>query len=320
MFVYASVIILLVVSISVLRLQKENESDVYSTPDLSFSITPTPYYLPTAVYDLPSRFTIVAGQILGSRNQAIDPIRIEKESQQQDESDYLDLRLVNRYLPVDIPWWQQESKHVYEYVSKRLDTTIRGKVIVTFIPREPGNCPTRGIAFREQPPIIGIFTDESTSKEEILAVLAHELGHLFIYQKYENLSDAALSEGMATWAAGDYWQDWKGLDFNSSVRSFIDNGTYLSLSQNYDLKIAHDTHSGDCITHRDVLYTELASFLDYLIQRSGMNQLSTLFTVRQPEMMNNQRIIYPPNFKDAYGSELNQLEYDWLKSLLQPSQ
>lgn len=318
--VSVTAIIFLVGGMSVLILKRDNAPLATITPDLSFSTTPTPYPLPTTAYDLPSRFTIIAGQIFGKRNQSIDPIQIEEAGQQQAETEHLELRSAEDYLPVDIQWWQKASEEVYEYVSQRLDTIIHGKVIVTFLPPQSGECPTRGIAFREQQPMIGVFADEETSKDQILAVLAHELGHLFIYQKYENLNDPALAEGMATWAAGDYWKEWQGFDFNSGVRIFLNNGTYLPLSQNYDLKIAHDNHASDCIARRDVLYTEFASFLDYLIQSRGMEPLSTLFDVRQPQIINNQRVVYPPNFKDVYGLELNQLEYEWLQSLLQPGQ
>lgn len=221
----------------------------------------------------------------------------------------------NGYLPVDSQWWQHESKQVYEYVSHRLDTTIDEKVIVTYVPPETGNCAPRGTTFHEQQPLILIFANQDTSKEQILAVFAHELGHVFIYQKYENLSDVALNEGMATWAAGDYWKAWKGVDFNVGVRSYITDKTFLPLFQNFDMSKAYDDVPG-CITHRDILLTELASFIDYLIQSYGLEQLSALFNIRQPDSVTSQRIVYPPNFKDIYELELNQLEYEWLRTLL----
>jgi len=71
-----------------------------------------------------------------------------------------------------------------------------------------------------------------------------------------------------------------------------------------------------CITYRDILLTELASFIDYLIQTYGIEKLPALFNIQQPDIMNNQGIVYPPNYKAVYGFELNQLEQEWLRALL----
>ena len=314
--VYASLIFLLAGVVVAILFNNNNATDAATASDWLFTTTPTPYPLPTRVYDSPSYFTTIFGQIFRKGNQPVDPSQIVKDGQKQTGNEYLDLYAVNNYSPVGVQWWQQESKQVYEYVSKRLDTTVSEKIIVTLVPPKSGNCAPRGTTFHEQPPVIMIFADQDTGKEQILAVLAHELGHVFIHQKYENLGDLALTEGMATWAAGEYWKEWKGVDFNSGVRAFIENGTYLSLSQNYDLEKAYDDNSSDCIPQRDILLTELASFLDYLTQNYEAEQLAALLDTRQSELINDQRVVYPPNFKDVYGLELNQLEYEWLKTLL----
>lgn len=314
---YAIIVFLLASSMIALFLNR-NDTFEFISP-IALSNTPTPYPLPTQVYDSQPYFITVIGQVFRKKEQ-LNPPQIADDGQRQAENEYLELYTENDYLPIDVQWWQKESTQVYEYVSKRLDMTVSEKVVVIFTPPNSGNCAPRGTTFHEQQPTIVIFADKDTSKEQILAVLAHELGHVFIHQKYENLSDVALNEGMATWAAGDYWKGWKGVDFNSGVVGFVNDKTYLPLFQNFDMSKAYDDNSPDCIIHRDVLLTEMASFLDYLIQNYGLEKLATLFDVRQPELTNNQRIIYPPNFKDVYGLEFNQLEYEWLKTLLQPSQ
>lgn len=313
---YASIIVLSAI-ITIVLFRNRNDTSEFVSP-LTLSTPPTPYPLSTQVYDSPPYLITVIGEVFRKKEQ-LNPSQIANDGQRQAENEYLDLYSENGYLPVDIQWWQKESKQVFEYVSKRLDATVSEKVIVIFVPPNSGNCAPRGTTFHEQQPIVVIFADKDTSKEQILGVLAHELGHVFIHQKYENLSDVALNEGMATWAAGNYWKGWKGLDFNSGVIAFVNDKTYLPLSQNFDMSKAYDNDSPDCIIHRDILLTELASFLDYLIQNYGLEKLSALFDVRQPELTNNQRIIYPPNFKDVYNLEFNQLEYEWLKTLFQPS-
>jgi hypothetical protein len=318
-FISSSMIILLVGIVIVVLFKRHNDVNVTISLDLSLSTTPTPYSLPTKVYDTSSYLTRLLGQVFGTKNEFANPAEIIEHSQKEISGGQLDLYVLNDEVPVDTRWWQQEANLVYDYVSRRLETAIDEKVIVAFIPPITGNCAPRGTTFHEQKPIIVIFANQDTSKEQILAALAHELGHVFIHQKYENLSDVALTEGMATWAAGDYWKEWKGVDFDSGVKSFVNDETYLPIFQNYDMSKAYDD-SSDCITHRDILLTELASFLDYLIQNYGLERLSVLFDIRQPELVNNQRVVYPPSYSDVYGLELNQLEYEWLKTLLQTSQ
>jgi hypothetical protein len=234
------------------------------------------------------------------------------------KNEYFELFSYDDYLPVDIQWWQKESRQVYEYVSKRLETSISEKALVMFLPPRSGKNPARGISFHELPPVIVIFADQYTGEEQLLAVLAHELGHILLHQKYQEISDLALDEGLATWAAGNYWQDWQGADFDSAIRASIQNGTYLPLFENYYLEKAYENSSPDFMLHRDMLLTEWASFLDFLIQNYGTETLSSLVDTKLSELDDGQRTIYPPNYIDVYGLEFNQLEYQWLETLLLP--
>ena len=83
---------------------------------------------------------------------------------------------------------------------------------------------------------------------------------------------------------------------------------------------AFDYKSPNCLIHRDILLTETASFLDYLIQHYSADQFSKLLNTKQPEYHNDQKVLYPSDFQDVYDLEFNQLEYNWLKSLFQTSQ
>jgi hypothetical protein len=170
------------------------------------------------------------------------------------------------------------------------------------------------MTYHEQQQMILIFTDQETSREQVLATFAHELGHVFLNLKFEASGDTALNEGLATWAAGNYWQTWKGASFDDSVRLYINNGTYLPLFQNYSLSQAYADTSG-CLTRRDTLLTELASFMDYLIRTYGIEKMNELCKVPQPELAGSQFVVYPPNYKGVYGYEFNQLEAAWLISL-----
>lgn len=316
--IYTSAILLISGFLTLVFVKAQPFSETHTPTNLQFSITPTPYSLPTQVYGPSSIFQTIFGKLFRKGSQSIDPTRFIESGQLIAENPYLDLYAENDFLSFDIDWWQQESKAVYEYVGKRFDMSLSNKAIVTFAPSQAMNCTPRGTTIHEQQSIIVIFTSKNTSKEQILATLAHELSHVFIHTKYENLTDMALTEGLATWGAGDYWEAWKGSDFNSDVKAFVRNGSYLPLFSNYDMKLAFDENSSECITHRDILLTEMASFIDYLSQNYGVEKLSKLFNMRQSELINAQRVVYPPNYKDTFGLELNQLEYMWLKTLIQP--
>ena len=237
------------------------------------------------------------------------------------ENGYFEFYGENDNLPVDAEWWQNESKEVYEYVSKRLDSTIPDRLAVIFVSPQSRIYAPRGTTFFEQQPIIVIYADQETGKKQISAVFAHELGHVLVHQKYQNLNDLILDEGMATWAAGLYWDEWQGADFDSAVRSFITDKTYLPLTENYYLDKAYDNNSPNCLIHRDILLTETASFLDYLIRQYGIDRLSKLMNTKKPEFQNGQKsYYYPSDFLDVYNLEFNQLEYEWLKTLFQSIQ
>ena len=307
--VFLSVILILVFA------RAHSSPALYSFADLNPSITPTPFSLPTQVYNRPSPLITVFRQLFQKRNLGIDPTHIIEAGQPVAKNPYFVLYSANNFLPVEIEWWQQESVSVYQYVSERLNMTLDSQVLVTFTDPQAGNCPPRGTTFHEQQSIIVIFAGEDTSHEQILATLAHELGHVFIQKKFENLTDMALIEGLATWSAGDYWTAWKGSDFDASVKTYLNNGTYLPLFSNYDLEAAYDNQSPDCITNRDILLTEIASFIDFLLQNYGTENFSRLAEMTQPETINNQKVIYPPDYPEAFGLELNQLEYRWLINL-----
>ncbi len=277
-------------------------------------VTPAPDPLPTTIYQQPSSLAKIINQVFGNKNRLPNPDRVMADGQKVAESIHLEFFEEKNYIPVDLAWWQQQAEQVYRDVSERTNTTISTKIIVTFFKPQMGDCAPRGITYHEQEPMILIFADQKTSQEQVLATFAHELGHVFLHQNFEGSGDVALNEGLATWAAGNYWQVWKGASYDDSVRLYIYNGTYLPLFQNYDLSHAY-TDTPGCLTRRDTLLTELASFMDYLIRIYGIEKMDELFKVQQSELAGSQYIVYPPDYKSVYGFEFNQLEAAWLISL-----
>lgn len=321
LFIIITVALLLLLEIN-LSSSPQKKGELANNAEL-FSLlntTPTPYPLPEQTYNTSPSVTTLLRQLFGKKNVITDPSLIVQKSQKRFENDKFDLYVEDDQLIIDSLWWQQESEKVYEYVSQKVEEKLDKKIIVVIAKPLKESCGPRGQAFLKGEQLILIYADNDTSREQLLGTLAHEVGHILNNHKYEKLTDVALSEGMATWAAGDYWKAWKGVDFDSSVIEMVKKNTYLPLVQNYDLEKAYNKNNPACIANRDELLTEFASFIDYLISEYGVDKLARLYEIRQPETLNNQRIIYPPNYKEVYGLELNQLEYNWLNKILETNQ
>ncbi len=317
LFIFITVSLMLLLDINLSTSSQRNSILENNTELLVLiNLTPTPHPLPEQRYNTSSLVTTLWRQLFGKKNGITDPSVIIHNSYKMLENDFFELYIEDEKLIIDPQWWQQESKKVFEYVSQKLDVSLDEKVVVVIVKPIKENCSPRGTTLHELEPIILLYADNTTSKEQILAVLAHELGHVFINKHYKNLSDVALIEGMATWMSGDYWEEWKGIDFDSSVKELVSQKAYFSLFQNFEMEKAFDEKNPACIANRDTLLTEFASFLDYLINEYGLDKLFLLFEMRQPETVNNQRIVYQPNYREVYGLELNQLEYNWLNHIL----
>jgi hypothetical protein len=225
-------------------------------------------------------------------------------------------------LPAAVPDLPERAEQVLDDVSARLGPLgeRRGGIRITFRPPLDVSCPPRGLA-SPRPPRIIIFADDGTSRDQILGVLAHELGHVVIMHRFEDIP-SALNEGLATWGSVPYFNAWLGnASLDAAVRSYLEDSTYLPLHENYYLT---DIYPGEeegtsegCIERRETLYVEWASFLGYLIDHHGKDELETLIeTVPDPERADGEIIIKPADFGAVYGSSLNQLEAAWLAHLL----
>ncbi len=210
---------------------------------------------------------------------------------------------------------KDEIERVFAYVSDRLGASVRGKIALTFSRPPSEACPPRGMAGLLS---IIIYTDESTSREQILGVAAHEIGHLIQFQNFGPggpVNDAILTEGLATWAAGYYWSAWqRASSFDDSVRSYLQDGRFIPLSE-YDPW----DQSGDCLARRDIAYTERASFVDYLIRHYGMEKLIALFETFEPPIFDPLTmaiILQETDYESVYGKSFQELEADWLGHLL----
>lgn len=282
------------------------------------SATVTPFPLPTQVISLSPAII----ELRGDRAVELRPFELGEPVA---ETDHFRFYARQGHLPVDLEHFMLEAEEVFDYVSNRLGVTLDTKMLVLFEPPDTGFCPNRGIAMspsiESTLPIITIFADERTSHAQVLGVLAHEVGH--VLQEIGHERDWAayylgFNEGLATWAAGKYWYAWQGdSSFDALVRSYLEDSIYMPLYANFDLSLAYS--GGDCTEKRDILYTEWASFIDFLLSTYGIDRLQTLLRSSPPEEIegdNGTVIIWrPPDFESVYGRSLNQLEAAWLDHL-----
>jgi hypothetical protein len=226
-------------------------------------------------------------------------------------------------------------------VSQRLGTGSTQKFDVAFRPPDDSPCPVRGLAIAFPDPQTIIFADEATSHTQILGVLAHELGHLLHAHGLQVGGDTYLSEGLATWAAGKYWEGWRGETPAESVQTYLAEGRYVPLHEYYrQEESVRPMDAENCLAERDRRYISWAAFLDFLLDRYGMEKLVELLdstrqleetptpaarpTVLPPlpgtptiveEQIIAKRVMQPPDYQGVYGLALNQLEDAWQRQL-----
>jgi hypothetical protein len=224
--------------------------------------------------------------------------------------------------PEDVEEFKEEAEQVFTYVSARLKSSTEAKIAVTFRRPSTEPCRARGLFVGERPYRIFIFADEQTSRDQLLGVLAHETGHYLHTVGDLPGTTWAFTEGIATWASGEYWNAWQNSpSLDASVQRYRERGQFLPLYENFQRPPqpnpqATPSVNDDCLVLRDTIYTEWASFLDYLIQKYGWEKLPALFESPDYERRRREIIMKPPDFQAVYGSSLNQLEAAWLEHLM----
>lgn len=303
----------------------------YSVPaSAQTGATPTPYPLPTDAIPLDEPIFIEAPDGQTVTVTRIDPPVRNSQSREQlygklvADTDHFLIRAGGGYFPVDLEQFARDAEEVYDYVSARLEVTTNMKTVVLFQRPDTSPCPSRGLTMppSEFEAMIVIYADQSTSHTQIMGVLAHELGHVLSLRNSEQRwmpAETGHSEGLATWGAEKYWHAWQGSQsFDASVRSYLEQSKYLPLREHYDLEPAYSR--GDCLERRDILYTEWASFIDFLLSEYGYERLEALFrSLKSEEVETDEgRMLYvtPADYPGVYGLELNQLEAQWLEHIL----
>jgi hypothetical protein len=180
------------------------------------------------------------------------------------------------------------------YVVARFGTAPSGP-IDTFVGSEPG-CGLHGIAYTDVR-TVQVFTCRDLPTSRAVNILAHEFVHQLCHDRYGDAhlsADLILSEGTATWGAGEYWLGGAG-SFRVFVRPWVEGGTTIPLSESY---------VGRPIADMNQLYYQWASFVEYLIETYGRERFDRLYVTGQN---------YPASadYLGVYQIPFEQLEADW---------
>jgi hypothetical protein len=193
-----------------------------------------------------------------------------------------------------------ELDRALSYVVARFGTSPAGR-INTYIGLEPG-CGIHGIAYTDVR-TVQVFTCRDLPTSRAVNIMAHEFVHQLCHDRYGDLhlsADLILSEGTATWGAGDYWLGGVG-SFREFVRPWLQAGEEIPL---------HESYVGRPIADMNKLYYQWASFVEFLIEVYGRDSFDALYLTGQN---------YPASsdYIGIYGKRFDMLEAEWKAWVLQ---
>jgi hypothetical protein len=213
-------------------------------------------------------------------------------------------------------------QRLYEQITDRLEANIisEEKTAVVFACQETTLCSLNGQSrWDETQPTITIFSYKGIPREQVMYVSAHEIAHLIQWEyNGEGTVDPILVEGWATLTAESYLIDWIG------IRS-IDQQVQTSIKENQYVKINKPGlwdqmyTNADCLDIRQSMYIEWASFVGYIINTYGADKLMESMSISSSSTRSASdpgQFIGTGEYEAVFGKSLQELERDWLSSLL----
>ena len=197
--------------------------------------------------------------------------------------------------PTERPELTGDLNQALVYVSGRFGGGLSGPVTVSVL--SDSGCGLSGIAYTDVR-AVQVSSCPDIARGRAVAILAHEFVHQLQQDRYgpPHLSaDMILLEGMATWGAGAYWLGGQP-DFRSYVREQRAAGTLYPLATSY---------SGLGIGAMNALYYQWASFVEFLVQAYGREQLDRVYVTGHGDPGS-------ADYAGVYGKDLGALEQEWL--------
>jgi hypothetical protein len=186
------------------------------------------------------------------------------------------------------------------YASARFDGALSGPVTARLA---AGGCGLGGIAYTDIR-VVQVSTCNDIPRGRAVAILAHEFVHQLQQDRYgprHLQADLLLSEGLATYGAGEYWLGGRP-DFRSYVREQIPPAARYPLATHY---------SGLGIGAMNTLYYQWASFVEFLLQTYGREKLDALY-------VSGAGAPGSADYPGVYGRPLSELEREWVAWLDRP--
>ncbi|HEU4323983.1 MAG TPA: hypothetical protein VFS21_12615 [Roseiflexaceae bacterium] len=186
---------------------------------------------------------------------------------------------------------------------RRFGTTLSYRVSLAFYRTAiaPGRG-TRGIAYTDRGQA-SVYYRPDEDIQRAATVAAHELAHHLQAQRYGEMvqrrSDIVLLEGMATWIVGDRWLGLSGaLSWKARARQIGDAGVPLRLmgAERYGTNNAYELW---------------ASFVDFLVERYGWEQVDALYR------SGRGRAAGSSDYQGITGRSFDELAADWRAWLAQ---
>jgi hypothetical protein len=206
-----------------------------------------------------------------------------------------DVQVADGLYPDERAPLSDELQHALAYVSARFGSSPASRFAAEVT--SDGGCGLHGIAYTDVRRV-QVFTCPSIARGRAVAILAHEFVHQLEQDRYgaAHLSaDMMLSEGTATWAAGEYWLGGQP-DFRAYVRKQRASGVLYPLATDYN---------GLGVGAMNALYYQWASFVEFLIGTYGRAQFDQLY-------VSGHGGVSSSDYQGVYGKPLDALEREWL--------
>jgi len=184
------------------------------------------------------------------------------------------------------------------YVAQRFGSGPAGRFQASMV--VDNGCGLHGIAYTDVHHV-QTFTCNGIARSRAVAIMAHEFVHQLEQDRYGPAhlnADMILSEGTATWGAGDYWLGGQP-DFRAYVRNQRAAGMFFPLATDYN---------GRGIGAMNALYYEWASFVDFLITTYGREKFDQVY-------MTGAGAPGSADYAGVYGKGLDELEREWISWL-----
>lgn len=189
---------------------------------------------------------------------------------------------------------QADLYQALQYVAQRFGSGLTSGVTASVL-RADG-CGLHGIAYTDVRNV-QVYSCDSITRGQAVAILAHEFIHQLAQDRYGSAhlhADLILSEGVATWAAGQYWLAGKP-NFRVYVRDQRRAGLTYPLATHYQ---------GLGVGAMNTLYYQWASFVEFLIDTYGRESFDRLYVSGAGDPGS-------ADYTGVYQKGLPELEQEW---------